>query len=71
MTGSHEVSGSIPLISTKKACFLMKTSHFHNFFDVFDISPLFCAPSGCTHVNHTPAKIEQKVRKELPNWTFM
>jgi len=49
----------------------MKTSLFHNFFDVFDISPLFCAPSGCTHVSHTPAKIEQKVRKELPNWTFM
>ena len=58
MTGSHEVSGSIPLISTKKVCFLMKTSLFHNFFDAFDISPLFCAPSGCTHVSHTPAKIE-------------
>ena len=58
MTGSHEVSGSIPLISTKKACFRLKTSLFHNLFDAFDISPLFCAPSDCTHFSHTPAKIE-------------
>ena len=28
LTGSQEVSGSIPLISTKKACFLVKTSLF-------------------------------------------
>jgi hypothetical protein len=58
MTGSHEVSGSIPLISTKKACFRLKMSLFYNLFDVFDISPLFCAPSGCIHFSHTPAKIE-------------
>ena len=58
MTGSHEVSGSIPLISTKKACFLMKTSLFHNFFDVFDISLFFRAPIDCTRVSRTPSKIE-------------
>ncbi len=47
----------------QKACFLMKTSLFHITFlmFVFDISPLFCAPSGCTHVSHT--KIEQKFVK--------
>ena len=45
-------------ISTKKACFRLKTSLFHNLFDAFDISPLFCAPSDCTHFSHTPAKIE-------------
>ena len=56
LNGIQEVSGSIPLISTKKACFLTKTSLFHNFSDVFDISPLFCAPSGCTHFSHTPRK---------------
>ena len=42
-----------PAYLHQKGLFSYENKLFHNLFDAFDISPLFCAPSGCTHFSHT------------------